>query len=61
MDRPSTIMLCNVVPGIGLKVIRVFGFGDQLRILQRFQKSRFHGADAILRHAGRHGIGMHLA
>jgi hypothetical protein len=24
MDRPSTIMLCRVVPGIGLKVIRVF-------------------------------------
>ena len=24
MDRPSTIMLCRVVPGIGFKVIRVF-------------------------------------
>ena len=30
MDRPSTIMLCRVVPGIGFKVIRVFfGFGDE--------------------------------
>jgi hypothetical protein len=24
MDRPSTIMLCSVVPGIGFKIIRVF-------------------------------------
>ena len=38
-------MLCRVVPGIGSKVIRVLlGFGDELRILQRFQKSRFDSA-----------------
>ena len=24
MDRPSTIMLCRVAPGIGFKLIRVF-------------------------------------
>jgi hypothetical protein len=33
---------------------RFFGFGDELRILQRFKKSRFHGAHAIAWHAWRH-------
>jgi hypothetical protein len=47
MDRPSMIMLCKVVPGIGFKVTRFLGFGDEFRILERFQESRFHGARAV--------------
>jgi hypothetical protein len=39
--------------GSGLGSFAFLGFGHELRILQRFQTSRFHGAHAIPRHAGR--------
>lgn len=44
-----------VQSGSGDRVQRhsgVLGFSDELRILQRFQESRFHGTHAIPRHAG---------
>jgi hypothetical protein len=35
MDRPSTIMLCRVAPGIGVQGhSRFLGFGDELRIAE---------------------------
>jgi hypothetical protein len=41
MDRPSTIMLCKVVPGIGFKVIRVFSASaTNSGSLSVFQESR---------------------
>jgi hypothetical protein len=38
--------VCNVVRGSDLRHSRLLGFGDELRMLQRFQESRFHGAHA---------------
>jgi hypothetical protein len=51
MDRPS-IMLCRVIPGSGSRSFAFPGFGDELRILQPFQESRFHGAHAVARIPG---------
>jgi hypothetical protein len=49
MDTPLTIILCRVVPGIRFKIVRVFSAsGDELRILQRFQKSRFRSSFTIV-------------
>jgi hypothetical protein len=62
MDRPSTIMLCRVVPGIGFNVIRVFSASaTNSGILQRFQESYFHRAHALPRHAWRYRITMRVA
>jgi hypothetical protein len=40
---------------------RLFNFSDELRILQRFQKGRFHGAHRIAWHAWRYRITMRVA
>jgi hypothetical protein len=46
MDRPSTIMLCKVVPGIGFKVIRVFSASatnsGSLRVFRKYQCPNFN-------------------
>ena len=57
MDRPSTIMLCRVVPGIGFKVIRVFSASaTNSGSFSVFRKAASTARHAIARHAGRHGV-----
>ena len=60
MDRPSTIMLCKMVPGIGFKVIRVFSASaTNSGSLSAFRKAA-STARTRSRHAGRHGVGTRV-
>ena len=56
MDRPFDDHVVQGSPGAGFTVIRVFsGFGDELRILQRFKKLPRRARDPAVRQAPWHG------
>src|SRR5262245_33037108 len=56
MDKPSTVMLCRVVPRIRFKVVsRLVCFGEELGILQCFRKPA-STARMRSRGTGQHGV-----
>ena len=57
MDRPSTIMLCRVVPGIGFKVIRVFSASARTRDSSAFSGKPLPGPARDRGARARHGVG----